>query len=325
MPSPRDSASFDHVHLVGLVETDWPERPRRSIFYTSGLLKALGWPQEADQTRAQQAAFRDLLRLPARTRRAARLPARGRRDRRPLADGRRSRAICTASRSDGRGRGRAVRRRGADVRRRDDRAASTRRRPRGWRCARRARRSPSRRYSGFVDARPPQPYRVSRVDRYVDCPFKYFAESVLGLPEEREEVAGLTPLERGIARARRCSSGSIASGSARADGTITPATLPDALRAVPRDRRRRARRAAGGRSRARGDATARLDRRAAAWPSASSSSRPTRAARSSIASSSCRCAGRSASRVLGGLDQTDDRDPRQGRSHRRVRRRHRCA
>ena len=29
---------FDHVHLVGLVETDWPERPRRSIFYTSGLL-----------------------------------------------------------------------------------------------------------------------------------------------------------------------------------------------------------------------------------------------------------------------------------------------
>ena len=58
---------FDHVHLVGLVETDWPERPRRSIFYTSGLLKALGWPQEADQMRAQQAAFRDLLRLAAET------------------------------------------------------------------------------------------------------------------------------------------------------------------------------------------------------------------------------------------------------------------
>ena len=57
---------FDHVHLVGLVETDWPERPRRSIFYTSGLLKALGWPQEPDQMRAQQAAFRDLLRLAAR-------------------------------------------------------------------------------------------------------------------------------------------------------------------------------------------------------------------------------------------------------------------
>ena len=58
---------FDHVHLVGLVETDWPERPSRSIFYTSGLLKALGWPQEPDHARAQQAAFRDLLGLASRT------------------------------------------------------------------------------------------------------------------------------------------------------------------------------------------------------------------------------------------------------------------
>ena len=28
--------AFDHVHIVGLVETDWPERPRRNIFYTAG-------------------------------------------------------------------------------------------------------------------------------------------------------------------------------------------------------------------------------------------------------------------------------------------------
>jgi RecB family exonuclease len=41
------------------------------------------------------------------------------------------------------------------------------------------------------------PYRVSKVDRYVDCPFKYFSETVLRLREEREDMAGLTPLERG--------------------------------------------------------------------------------------------------------------------------------
>ena len=35
------------------------------------------------------------------------------------------------------------------------------------------------------------------MDRYITCPFKYFAEHVLGLPEERDELAGLTPLERG--------------------------------------------------------------------------------------------------------------------------------
>src|SRR5206468_5955036 len=58
---------FDHVHLVGLVDSDWPDRPRRSVFFTSGLLKSLGWPQESDQTRAQQTAFRDLLGLPAKT------------------------------------------------------------------------------------------------------------------------------------------------------------------------------------------------------------------------------------------------------------------
>src|SRR5690606_16828127 len=47
---------FDDVYLVGLVETDWAERPRRNFFYSAGLLRALGWPQEADQVAAQQAA-----------------------------------------------------------------------------------------------------------------------------------------------------------------------------------------------------------------------------------------------------------------------------
>ena len=58
---------FEHVHLVGLVETDWPERQRRNIFYTSGLLKVLGWPQDADHSAAQLAGFRDLTGLPSRT------------------------------------------------------------------------------------------------------------------------------------------------------------------------------------------------------------------------------------------------------------------
>src|SRR5690606_22404592 len=63
---------IDDVFLVGLVETDWAERPRRSFFYSAGLLKALGWPQDVDQTLAQQAAFRDVLTL---ARRSTRLSA----------------------------------------------------------------------------------------------------------------------------------------------------------------------------------------------------------------------------------------------------------
>src|SRR4030095_7214822 len=55
---------FDHVHLVGLVETDWPERPKRNIFFTSGLLSGLGWPLEVDHARVERGAFTDLLALP---------------------------------------------------------------------------------------------------------------------------------------------------------------------------------------------------------------------------------------------------------------------
>ena len=52
---------FDDVAIVGLVESDWPEPPRRNIFYPSGLLKALGWPPEKDRRAAEDARFLDLL------------------------------------------------------------------------------------------------------------------------------------------------------------------------------------------------------------------------------------------------------------------------
>ena len=40
---------FDDVAIVGLVDSDWPERPRRNIFYPPALLKSLGWPSEKDR------------------------------------------------------------------------------------------------------------------------------------------------------------------------------------------------------------------------------------------------------------------------------------
>jgi RecB family exonuclease len=67
-----------------------------------------------------------------------------------------------------------------------------------WFTLRRARPAiGDRAYSGFVDAQPPAIYRVSRVDQYVTCPFKYFSAHVLRLPEDRRVTSGLTPLERG--------------------------------------------------------------------------------------------------------------------------------
>ena len=184
------------MDLVGLVETDWPERPRRNIFYTSGLLKELGWPQPVDQAVVERAAFTDLLTLPIKTLRLSAFQLEG--DAilalSPLVDLARSAATATAP---------------VLPRRRifDDEVLTTA--PLAalpidpdaaeWLRLRHARpdlTGPA--FGGIVGSQAPQRYRVSRVDHYVDCPFKYFAENVLGLPEEREEAAGLTPLERGM-------------------------------------------------------------------------------------------------------------------------------
>jgi RecB family exonuclease len=222
---------FDHVHLVGLVETDWPERSRRSVFYTSGLLKTLGWPQEADQGRAQMAEFRDLLGLAAGTlslhafqfegdavvalspmiefardrpsRVAAPAPWR-----RTFADEVLTAEVIPAGVVDG-----------AEA---------------DWLALRQERPAlDDPRYRGVMapvaDAGSPAAgYRVSRVDRYVTCPFKYFAENVLGLPEERDAMSGLTPLERGTL-VHGLFEAFYRAWQADGLGTITPETLPVAI------------------------------------------------------------------------------------------------
>ena len=59
--------SFDDVHLVGLIDADWPDRAPRNIFFPPFLLQQhFGWPAESDRLKAVRGAFRDLLRLPHR-------------------------------------------------------------------------------------------------------------------------------------------------------------------------------------------------------------------------------------------------------------------
>jgi inactivated superfamily I helicase len=53
---------FDTITIVGMIEGEWPEHPRRNIFYSPGLLAALGWPSERDRRSASAAAFVDLVR-----------------------------------------------------------------------------------------------------------------------------------------------------------------------------------------------------------------------------------------------------------------------
>ena len=65
-----DSASarfgdFDDVQLAGLVEGEWPDLSRRSIFYSPSVLRELGWPSDQLRLDGVRAQFADLLRLPA--------------------------------------------------------------------------------------------------------------------------------------------------------------------------------------------------------------------------------------------------------------------
>jgi len=56
---------FTDLHLVGLVDGEWPERARRNIFYSQRLLVRLDWPEDPDRTAESRGAFIDLLQSPS--------------------------------------------------------------------------------------------------------------------------------------------------------------------------------------------------------------------------------------------------------------------
>jgi RecB family exonuclease len=194
-------ADVDELRVMGLVEHDWPERVRRSIFYPGSLLSQLGWPVEIDRLASARARFQDLLRLPRHRISVSTFT---------LEDD----AIVSPSsfleelessglpieRTDG-GQGDRVFIHEAlfsddvgvsdEVRRKADATNE-------WLALRRSRTSgEDEAYHGSAGARAPGVYAVSHVERYLECPFKYFAARVLKLDEERDDESGLTPQERG--------------------------------------------------------------------------------------------------------------------------------
>jgi RecB family exonuclease len=183
-------ADVDDLRLVGLVERDWPERVNRSIFYPASLLTQLGWPNEADRLAAARARFHDLLRLAHRRVSVSTFT---------LEDD----AIVAGSSflQEIEASGLAIERAESD---RSEQAVSPTSAS-SWNpetatwLELRAGRSPedSEAYHGAAGPRAPEVYAVSHVERYLACPFKYFAARVLRLDEEREDESGLSPQERG--------------------------------------------------------------------------------------------------------------------------------
>ena len=218
--------SFDDVHLVGLVEGEWPERPRRNLFYSPFLLRRLGWSDDGARAAAARAAFLDLLRLAARRTAVsafqleedslvdpssllddiprAGLPAQ------PVASDDTPVFATEALLSSAPAAGIVS----EDAER--------------WILLRQVRRPASEPlYHGTARPHRPRTHGVGSVDTWVQCPFKYFARYVLRLPEETEEDEGLTPRSRGIVIHEVFHAFFEAWQQARR-GNITPALLPDA-------------------------------------------------------------------------------------------------
>lgn len=192
-------ADLDEIRIVGLSEADWPERSSRSIFYPQSLLAQLGWPSDQDRVSASRTRFQDLLRLP---RRRVSLSVFTLEDDSIVSPSPLLEDIDAV---------------GLPVERLVPPAETPRPRVfvheslaiepvlvdavagdmRDWLALRTSRAFDSDAYRGAIGPQAPAVYAVSRLERYLECPFKYFAAHVLKLPEEREEQAWMTPQERG--------------------------------------------------------------------------------------------------------------------------------
>jgi RecB family exonuclease len=218
---------FDDLTVVGLIESEWPERQARNIFYPSGLLKALGWPSESTRRRAADARFIDLLRSPARriavstvmlddeaiVMRSVQLDeiARARLISTPLESAAAARLTADA----------ALR---SDPVTLDPLAPNTR----GWaeqRIGRTPQDDPA--YHGAIAAVANRPWSVSAIEVYLGCPFKFFAQHVLRLTEEQEDADVMDPRQQGQFL-HRVFEVFFESWRRAGHATITPALLPAA-------------------------------------------------------------------------------------------------
>lgn len=186
---------FDVVQLAGLVDGEWPERPRRNIFYSQAILRELGWPAESDRLDGARTAFADLLRLPASrlivstfsleadaivgpSALVDELPAAG------LA------VAEEALRPDRIFQDDALVIEPIDSSILEGAAAE-------WATYRATAPPRADRACGRTAPAPLRPYSLSALERYQDCPFRFFAADVLRLDEEPEDDATLSPRQRG--------------------------------------------------------------------------------------------------------------------------------
>ncbi|MEO8255857.1 MAG: PD-(D/E)XK nuclease family protein [Acidobacteriota bacterium] len=189
---------FDAIALVGLIAGEWPERPRRNIFYSPNLLSALGWPPEKDWRAAAEARFIDLLRSANQSVSISTItlddealvePS-------PLLD-EIPRAGLSSSARDAAPPGRIFVDEGLSL---DpvalDALPADSRRWAEMRQTRSAAAAPM--FHGQAGTVAARPWSVSAVETYLQCPFRFFAQHVLRLEEEPDDEEVMDPRQQGL-------------------------------------------------------------------------------------------------------------------------------
>jgi ATP-dependent helicase/nuclease subunit B len=196
-----DSASarfgeFEMVQLAGLVEGEWPAPPRRNIFYSSTVLRELGWPSEQDRLHGARSAFADLLGLPRDSLAVSSflLEADSPTSVSPLLAEVADAGLDTVEAPTDRPRvfdhealiGEPVQ---------GDHLGEEARRWLALRVEDRAGHELSHR--GFTAPHDPGSLSLGAMERYLDCPFKFFASTVLRLDEPPDQPFASSPRARG--------------------------------------------------------------------------------------------------------------------------------
>ena len=187
----------DHVRILGLVESDWPARPARNVFYGRFLLEKLDWPDDQKRVAMAYAAFKDLLCLPASSLALSAFHLDDDAIVGPSAyvDAPRELAL---PRVEDRATADAMHFPWEALVTRPAQPAALEGEAAVWAAQRIARGDlTGDRYRGLTGGFDPSAYSVSALETYLRCPFRYFARQVLKLPEERDDEPGMTPQERG--------------------------------------------------------------------------------------------------------------------------------
>ena len=184
---------FEGVQLAGLVDGEWPDAPRRNIFYPPALLRELGWSTESDRLDGVRASFSDLLRLPSSrlvvstfTLENDEIVAAS-----TLVDALPAAGLDTSEGAIPRVRIFDYEALGLDP------VETSHLGSVAYAAAARRIEAGGKRRAGETSGHTMPSYSLSALERYQDCPFKFFAADVLKLEEPPEDEPMLSPRARG--------------------------------------------------------------------------------------------------------------------------------